>query len=114
MSFIMRIGPDPFIDAISRARLIQSRFDNNIGNTDGENKSAFEELLQITMTGTNDTGRDLSRISRGETAKLLIGEEDNLVDNMVASERSSIQFELNLAIRNKVLDAYNEIMRTQV
>ena len=110
----MRIGPDPFIDAISRARLIQSRFDNNIGNTAGDSKSAFEEILQITMTGTNDTGRDLSRISRGETAKLLIGEEDNLVDNMVASERSSIQFELNLAIRNKVLDAYNEIMRTQV
>jgi|GEM_PF-3106543 len=110
----MRIGPDPFIDVVSRARLIQSRFDNNIGQIDNDNKSAFEEILQITMTGTNDTGKDLSKASRGETAKLLIGEEENLIDNMVAGEKSSIQFELNLTIRNKVLDAYNEIMRTQV
>ena len=110
----MRIGPDPFVDAVSRARLIQSRFDNNIGVANSDSKSAFEEILQITMTGRNDIGKELSAQSRLETAKLMIGEEENLVDNMVAGEKSSIQFELNLAIRNKVLDAYNEIMRTQV
>ena len=108
----MRIGPDPFIDIVSRAHAVKSRLDNNIGNID--KKSAFEEILQITMTGRNDIGKELSAESRLETAKLMIGEEENLVDNMIAGEKSSIQFELNLAIRNKVLDAYNEIMRTQV
>ena len=110
----MRIGPDPFTESVSRARLIQSRFDNNIETENSDKKSAFEELFQITMTGTNDKGKELSAQSRGETAKLMVGMEENLVDNMVAGEKSSIQFELNLTIRNKVLDAYNEIMRTQV
>ena len=108
----MRIGPDPFVDIASRAHAVQSRLVNTDSSKDSSN--TFKEILEIAMTGTTDTGRALSKQSRGETAKLLLGEEENLIDNMVAGEKSSIQFELNLAIRNKVLDAYNEIMRTQV
>jgi len=33
---------------------------------------------------------------------------------MIASEKSSIMFELNLNVRNKVIDAYQEVMRTQI
>jgi flagellar hook-basal body complex protein FliE len=33
---------------------------------------------------------------------------------LIAAEKASIAFELMIAIRDKVLDAYNEIMRMQV
>ena len=108
----MRIGPDPFIDVISRPQTLRTGF-GKIPD-DKENTKPFDEVLRIVMTGSSEKQSELSAVSRGETAKLLIGEEDNLIDNMVAGEKSSIMFELNLNIRTKVLDAYNEIMRTQV
>jgi flagellar hook-basal body complex protein FliE len=108
----MRIGSDPFTDMASRVQNIQSRVDNSVNENDS--KTPFSEILQITMTGSSDTAKELSAKSREETTKVLIGEEDNLVDNMVAGQKSTLQFELNLAVRNKVLDAYNEIMKTQV
>ena len=108
----MRIGPDPFIDSVSRA---QSSIAGRINAADDNNKSnSFGEILQITMTGRSQAQKEASAVSRHEAAKLLIGEEDNLIDHMIKSEQASALFDLNLAIRNKVLDAFNEIMRTQV
>ena len=107
----MRIGPDPFAGALARTQALQTR----IAPANEENKpNTFGELLRIAMTGSSETHQALSAASRLETAKVLTGQEDNLIDNMVAGEKSSIQFELNLTIRSKMIDAYNEIMRTQV
>ena len=110
----MRIGPDPFVDLTSRAQAIKSRIVDPTEVQNNNNTGTFGEILKITMTGRSEAQRQASEVSRHETAKFLIGEEDNLIDHLVASERSGILFELNLTIRNKVLDAYNEIMRTQV
>ena len=52
--------------------------------------------------------------SRADTAKLIMGELDDLAAMKVTGEKSSILFEYNLNVRNKVIDAYTEIMRTQV
>ena len=57
---------------------------------------------------------ELSSASREETAKLMIGEQDDLPKMQVTGEKSSIMFEFNLTVRSKVIDAYNEIMRTSV
>ena len=48
------------------------------------------------------------------TAQLLTGQLDDLSGFMVAGEKSGILRELNMNMRNKVLDAYNEVMRMQV
>ena len=61
-----------------------------------------------------DASKEASAVSRAETAKLIIGEQDDLPGMQVKGEQSSILFELNLAVRAKVIDAYNEILRTQV
>ena len=66
------------------------------------------------MTGASSASKEASMTSREETTKLLMGEEENLIDNMVKGEQNTLLFELNLNIRNKILDGYNEIMRTQV
>ena len=110
----MRIGPDPFVNMIERAQPVRRNEEVTPVDSVNPKKTPFSEILQITMTGATEESRALSRASREETAKLILGEEENLVDNMIAGEKSSIQFEMNLAIRTKVLDAYNEIIRIQV
>lgn len=45
---------------------------------------------------------------------LAVGELDNLHDVMIASEKANIALQLTMSIRNKVVDAYREIMRMQI
>lgn len=46
--------------------------------------------------------------------QLALGETDNLHQVMTAVERASIALELTIAIRNRLVDAYHELMRMQV
>lgn len=47
-------------------------------------------------------------------AKLAVGELDNLHDLTIASEKANISLQLTMGIRNKVIEAYKEIMRIQI
>ncbi len=51
----------------------------------------------------------------GESVKRLVsGDVTNIHDVMVAVEKASVSFELMMEIRNKVIEAYREVMRTQM
>ena len=45
---------------------------------------------------------------------LALGQADNLHQVMIGAERTRLQFELVMSMRNRVLEAYQEIMRMQV
>ena len=70
----------------------------------------FEKIFDDLWNASSEA----SATSRAETAKLLIGEQDDLPKMQVTGEKSSILFEYNLTVRSKVIDAYNEIMRTSI
>ncbi|MCH1623788.1 flagellar hook-basal body complex protein FliE [Fredinandcohnia quinoae] len=48
------------------------------------------------------------------TQKLINGENVELHQVMIASEKASVSLQATLEIRNKVIEAYQEIMRMQV
>ena len=79
-------------------------------NTNAGFAGGFENIFNELWEASSD----LSAASRAERAKLLTGTQDNMPGMMIASEKSSIMFELNLNVRNKVIDAYQEVMRTQI
>ena len=70
----------------------------------------FEKIFDDLWKATSE----LSAESREETAKLLTGQQDDLAKMQVTGEKSSIMFEYNLVVRQKVIDAYTEILRTSV
>jgi flagellar hook-basal body complex protein FliE len=45
---------------------------------------------------------------------IALGEADNLHQVMMTLERTRLEFELALQVRNKALEAYQELMRMQV
>jgi flagellar hook-basal body complex protein FliE len=45
---------------------------------------------------------------------LVKGETKNVHDTMIAIEKANISFNMMIQVRNKLLSAYEEIMRTQV
>ena len=70
----------------------------------------FKNILDDLM----EASKEASAASRVETAKMITGTMEDFPKYMVTGEKSSILFELNQTVRNKVIDAYQEIMRTQV
>jgi len=79
-------------------------------NTSGEKKSGFQNILDDLMDASNEA----SKAGRVETARLMTGTMEDFPAYMVTGEKSNLLFELNLTVRNKVIDAYNEVIKTQV
>ena len=46
--------------------------------------------------------------------KFLSGENEELHTTVLATQKATLAFELGLQVRNKVVDAYQEIMKMQV
>ena len=46
--------------------------------------------------------------------ELLTGNEQNLHQVMIAVEKANLSFQLMMQVRNKIIGAYEEMMRTQV
>lgn len=46
--------------------------------------------------------------------QLASGNKENIHETMIAIEKASISFQLMMQARNKILDAYQEIMRMQL
>ena len=57
-----------------------------------------------------------TRLAAGQesVSQLALGNADNLHQIMISGEQTRLTFELMLAVRNKVLEAYQELMRMQV
>jgi flagellar hook-basal body complex protein FliE len=58
---------------------------------------------------------DANMAANGRAAtELALGQSDNLHQVLINSERTRLQFDLAMSVRNRVLEAYQEIMRMQV
>jgi flagellar hook-basal body complex protein FliE len=98
---------------------------NNIKGIDLLNtKSSLAEVNAAREGSKGDFGAHLNK-ALGEVNELqqkadqaiqqLVGEgKGDLQDTMVALEKADVSFRLMMQIRNKVLEAYQEIMRMQV
>ena len=46
--------------------------------------------------------------------KVATGESNNISEVMIAAEKADIALKLMMSVRNKMIDAYQEIMRMQL
>lgn len=72
--------------------------------------SIFADLLKDAINNTEET----SDVDKANTDALLSGEVNNLHDITIAQAEAELALDLTVQIRNKVVDAYQEIMRMQV
>jgi flagellar hook-basal body complex protein FliE len=70
----------------------------------------FGEVLDKVITQTEQSRRVASEKVEG----FLNGKPEELHSVVIASQRAQLEFELLLEVRNKVVQAYQEIMRMQV
>jgi flagellar hook-basal body complex protein FliE len=75
-----------------------------------ENVVSFGDYLKNALDNVNQLQLDSQQIGVDFAA----GKTDNIHEVMIAGEKADISMQLTMQIRNKVLDAYNEIMRMQI
>jgi flagellar hook-basal body complex protein FliE len=71
---------------------------------------AFQEVFAGAVRDVEAFGREASV----SVEKLLSGEGGELHSTILATQRAELSFDLFLQMRNKVVSAYQEIMRMQV
>ncbi|MCL2663818.1 MAG: flagellar hook-basal body complex protein FliE [Oscillospiraceae bacterium] len=83
------------------------RVDNNqLTNASG----SFADILSESM----NTAEVTDFIDKGSTLELMMGETDDFASLLIDIQKAELSLNLALQIRNKVIDAYNEVMRMSV
>ena len=72
--------------------------------------SNFGELLQGTIDKVNVAQKDADAAIKN----LVAGRTKNIHETMLTLERADMSLKLMMQVRNKVLEAYREVMRMQV
>jgi flagellar hook-basal body complex protein FliE len=71
---------------------------------------SFSETLKEAVQSVND----LQKKSDAAMQNLATGRTDNVAEVMIASEKADIALKLMVQVRNKMIEAYQEVMRMQV
>ena len=75
----------------------------------GQN-GAFQSILDAAIQNVESSGSQASNA----VERFLSGESEELHSTALAVQRAELQFDLFLQVRNKVVAAYQEIMRMQI
>ncbi|WP_245411610.1 flagellar hook-basal body complex protein FliE [Alkalicoccus urumqiensis] len=87
-----------------------ANYRNNLDTSPAEAHQSFKTWLNDAVADVNKTRND----SDAMTSAMARGENVDLHDVMIASQKSSVALETTVEVRNKVIEAYQEIMRMQV
>ncbi|HIO47424.1 TPA: flagellar hook-basal body complex protein FliE [Candidatus Poribacteria bacterium] len=71
---------------------------------------SFKKLLQNNLNKVNE----MQLLSHQESIKFATGESDNLHELMITLEEAKLALQVAVEVRNKILEAYQEILRMQI
>ncbi len=71
------------------------------------NTPSFKETLQQMLSEINDE----QAAAKESVQKFLNGEIEDVHQVMIAAEKAGIGLEMTMEIRNKIIEAYREVMR---
>lgn len=97
--FIEPIQPIKEINQISEL----SKNENTLVKGNGLFKSIFENALNDYISAEKQVDEDIYKLSTGES--------DDVHNLMINTKKAELSLDLMIQLRNKTLDAYNEIMR---
>ena len=107
------MGNDSIINELLRMRIQATQGpDPSKKNTlgAGPESEGFSKLLKEAVAEVNKL-----QIEAGEAiSKLAVGEGEGIQETMIAMEKAGLSFKMMMQVRNKVLAAYQEIIRMQM
>ena len=80
------------------------------GSAAEKSGTGFGEILKDAISTVNE----LQKTSDLEVQKLMAGESQDLHTTVIAMQKADLSFQMMMQVRNKIVQAYQEIMRTQI
>lgn len=79
-------------------------------NTKGGKEPGFAAYLNDALQKVDD----LQKEAAASAQKLALGDQDYLHNTVLAYEKAQLALQLTVEVRNKIVEAYQEIMRIQM
>lgn len=73
-------------------------------------KESFADVLKSSIEKVNGLQNEADQA----TQDLLVGKDTNIHQVMIAVEKASLSFQMMMQVKNKIVNAYEEMMRMQV
>ncbi len=93
--------------ALSKPLAASERMQSEAKATPHQVQQQFSQMLKNAIEKVND----MQTASDQETEKLIHGQAVNLHEVMIAAEKAAVTLQVALEIRNKAIEAYQEVMR---
>lgn len=81
--------------------------------TSATGETSFDAIMKAAMDLVNEAN-DLNSVAEYEELRVSLGYAENTHDLTAALEKAELAVQYTVAIKNKVLEAYKEIMNMQV
>ncbi len=103
------MSTDPVNNSVSKLDLLKAKTELSKSSETSNDNAAFDRLLEETI------GKVASLQKEAEKAinELASGDGD-IVQAMISMQKAEISFKTMVEVRNKLISAYEEIMRMQV
>jgi len=76
----------------------------------GKEGKSFSDVLSNAIQGVDGT----IKASNHKVEQFVAGETDNIHDVMIAMQRAKMSFDMMVEVRNKAIQAYQQISRMQI
>jgi flagellar hook-basal body complex protein FliE len=101
---------DPRMTAINQMRDVQTTNDVSAPAKDASSGVSFNDTLKQYISDANDLQIKADR----DIQRMIAGEDIDAHEVMTAIEKANMSFEMVMEIRNKMLEAYREVMKTGI
>ncbi|MBP1764410.1 MAG: Flagellar hook-basal body complex protein fliE [Firmicutes bacterium] len=96
--------------SLSPVNLQKSFLQEDDMNVSGQQEQTFGKMLSNALNDVNKLQLNAQQTS----VDLAAGKIQDISEAVIATEKATIALQLTMQVRNKVVDAYQEIMRMQV
>lgn len=100
------------INGISGLSTLSPLLKGSIPNT--ENTDSLEKTFASYLMDELTKVSDLEKESTALTEDFAVGRTDNIHQVLIAAEKADIALQFTMQIRNKIMDAYKEIMNMPI
>jgi flagellar hook-basal body complex protein FliE len=81
-----------------------------LGDQGSTGEPAFADLLKQAMREVTDAQTQ----AQGEARNLMVGDGTDMHSAILAVQKADVSFQMMMAVRSKLIDAYREVMRMQM
>ena len=81
-----------------------------VAPTPGREPGSFSSVIENMVSGVEQSEANAAAVTRS----VLLGDNPNLHQSVIAMQEASLNFSLMVQVRNKVVESYQELMRLPV